>query len=170
MTKEEWRPIEVEHNPRRRTVLGWEVSNLGRVRSIRQGGGHYILSACQPSPNDTSSYPYVRVAGRKRYIHQLVAKAFLPPPAEGQTLVLHRDGDDKNFRADNLAWGNRRENAIEALRHGSRTTNLDPHSVSAIRGLRRRHNMSVGELAVMFGVHRHAILNVLNYTTWSHIP
>ena len=38
-----------------------------------------------------------------RYIHELVAEAFIPNPA-GKKYIRHIDGDINNNRADNLEW------------------------------------------------------------------
>lgn len=38
-----------------------------------------------------------------RYIHELVAEAFIPNPT-GKKYVHHIDGDITNNRADNLEW------------------------------------------------------------------
>lgn len=43
-------------------------------------------------------------------VHRLVADAFLPAPAPGQTLVAHIDFDKLNNRASNLRWMTPEEN------------------------------------------------------------
>lgn len=45
-------------------------------------------------------------------IHRLVARYFLPPPAEDQTVVAHLDYNKLNNRADNLKWMTPEENYI----------------------------------------------------------
>lgn len=162
---EEWRPVPLEGQGTR-----YEVSNLGRVRSLRKGGW-YVLTNKKPSPNDTSEYLSVEVAGRNYTVHRLVAGAFLPSPEPGQTRVLHRDGDNYNCRADNLRWGTPRENAIEAMRHQTlRGSVLNEQTVTTIRGLHRRHNLSLEKLSEMFGVRRRSIRQIITRQTWSHIP
>src|SRR3972149_1183846 len=98
LPSEEWRP-----------VVGWEgwyeVSNLGRVRRIKEAAGtrrgHILRWAVGGKP------PYPRVflcrEGKvlTKRVHRLVAEAFLGPCPEGQE-VNHKDGDKANPRASNL--------------------------------------------------------------------
>ena len=96
MEQEEWRPV-VGHEDQ------LEVSNLGRVRRIRDGfiytitiaGGHAV---CR-----------LWVAGRRKQISlsigNAVAHAFLEsPPKEKGFYVKHKDGDRLNNRPENLYW------------------------------------------------------------------
>lgn len=112
---ETWRPV-VTHPGL------YEVSDLGRVRScartVRRGcclvrlrrrllaqvpGGRAlnyrrVMLDCQPR--------------RHAYVHHLVAEAFLGPRPPG-LLVLHRDDDGSNNRADNLRYGDGDENQMD---------------------------------------------------------
>ncbi|AGM13178.1 HNH endonuclease [Mycobacterium phage JPickles] len=95
---------------------GYAVSDLGRVRGPRK-----VLS-----PSLISGYPAVTVNGRKRYVHVLVAEAFLEPHEIG-TEVRHRDGDKTNCAATNLAWGTHSENELDKLVHGTNPQRLRTH-------------------------------------------
>lgn len=70
----------------------------------------------------TSAHPRVRLTpegmGQKTFlVHQLVAQAFLPPRPAGHEL-RHLNGDHRDCRADNLAWGTRSENVLDQVKHG----------------------------------------------------
>jgi len=125
---EEWRP-----------VLGYEgsyeVSNLGRVRSLdrvrehpgprgsmirrvvrgrilkqsnnARGGGYPDVYLSRPGGHDVAS----------RRVHRLVAEAFLSNP-DGKPHVNHIDSNPRNPRASNLEWVTREENMQHCVKEG----------------------------------------------------
>ena len=109
---ESWRP-----------VLGYEglyeVSDLGRVRSIPRPGTRGGVMRTWPNIHGYLS------AGLRRdgcpntqfNVHALVAEAFIGPrPADAQ--VRHFDGDQRNNAASNLLYGTQSENELDKVRHG----------------------------------------------------
>jgi hypothetical protein len=111
---EEWRP-----------VVGWEgyyeVSNLGRVRSlprqmhnyVKQGrvlkvhdNGHSYLDVGLHAPNRVDKHAYV---------HILVATAFIPNP-DNLREVNHKDFNKQNNCVDNLEWVSSRDNKLHYMR------------------------------------------------------
>lgn len=96
LLKEEWRNLEFigYHN--------YEVSNFGRVRSLKYG---------LMSDNRISKHGYRRVRfshnGKRKEIpvHRLVALAFVDNPnKEEWNVVNHKDENKLNNRYDNLEW------------------------------------------------------------------
>lgn len=63
-------------------------------------------------------YPRVQAAGKLRYVHALVASAFIGPRPDGQE-VRHLDGDRLNPNVANLAYGTRSQNRIDCVQHGT---------------------------------------------------
>lgn len=90
-----WKPIKDFEN--------YEVSDAGEVRNVK------FNRLLTPSPGAGG---YMRVQLRKdkqsyqRYVHRLVAEAFL----EGEGEVNHIDGDRTNNKADNLEWVTHQQN------------------------------------------------------------
>lgn len=119
---EEWRDID--------GFVGYQVSNLGRVRSARLhkvgqihgcdrvGDTYRIMSTKSDDGNG-----YLKVMLRRngksycRKIHRLVAEAFVPNP-EGLNSVNHISNDKSDNRAVNLEWMEHGENVRKAYKDG----------------------------------------------------
>jgi len=99
------------------TVTGWEsfyeVSNLGRVRSkerivnVRNGKKRTIKERILFPFTTKSGYLCVKLTlGRveeHKYIHRLVAQAFIPNP-NNYPQINHKDEDKTNNIVQNLEW------------------------------------------------------------------
>lgn len=103
MEKEVWTPIE--------GYEGYEVSNLGRVRStdrkiIYKDGRTRMQKGRMLRPEICKNgYLYVNLGrkGRAKTVHRLVAKAFLPNP-DNLPCVNHKDENKANPRLENLEF------------------------------------------------------------------
>lgn len=113
-----------------RPVFGYEgiyeVSNIGNVRSLdRQvlSGDRTINRKGKQLKHieDKHGYVYVCLAKEgiqhQRFIHVLVAEAFLSKP-EIKVEVNHKDGDKRNNTVDNLEWVTHEENIAHSFRTG----------------------------------------------------
>lgn len=173
---ESWRPIP--------GFEGYEVSDLGRIRSFRRHGGKGCGLVDTPRIKKThaGAAGYLCVTLQKpggnrcsKYaVHTLVAAAFLGPRPEGLQ-VAHADGDRLNARLDNLRYATAIENAEDKRRHGTDTPGerngmhkLTDRDVRDIRQLRAGGALQ-RELAEKFGVSISAIQFVLNGQHWSHV-
>ena len=95
MKKEIWKP-----------VVGYEglyeVSNLGRVKSLKYGKERILRPA-----TDSNGYHQVNLCkdGKvKMYlVHRLVAQAFIPNP-HNLPIINHKDERVDNNRVENLEW------------------------------------------------------------------
>jgi hypothetical protein len=110
-----------------------------------------------------------------RMIHQLVAAEFLPPPLPGQTELRHLNGNAKDNRAENLAWGTPKENGQDSMRHGTtqigmknRWAKLTDDDIRQIRELRAQKvpRMAVAE---MFGIHEIYVTRVCKRERRYHV-
>ena len=81
----------------------YQVSDRGRVRDA---GGNILISEL-----GKTGYLRVLIWGAWRFVHKLVAVAFVPN-VEHCNHVAHRDGDRTNNHANNLVWV--RDNAVKS--------------------------------------------------------
>ena len=86
----------------------YEVSNLGRVRSLKFGKTKIL----KPADNG-GGYLYVQLCKdgirKNMFVHRLVASAFMPNPQNLDT-VNHKDEDKHNNNVSNLEWMSRTDN------------------------------------------------------------
>jgi predicted DNA-binding protein (UPF0251 family) len=101
---------------------GYFVDKLGNVYSERRGKRRKL----KPHLN---SYGYLWISVtrgdgsfRKEGIHRLVLFAFIGLPSEAQE-TRHLNGIRTDNRLFNLAWGTRKQQQADAIRHGSRNRN-----------------------------------------------
>jgi hypothetical protein len=97
----------------------YEVSNHGRVRSIRRKGAPGGLIAQRLGSGGYRSVGLCR-HGRTRIVrvHILVLSAFAGPRPSGQ-VVRHLDGNPENNHLGNLAWGTYGDNLDDSVAHGT---------------------------------------------------
>ena len=165
----------------------YEVSNLGRVRSlerrVRNGhnGATRLVRAriLQPSRCSATGHVGVTLSRDSKYrtfkVHLLELIAFKGPRPPGME-TRHIDGVADNNELSNLAWGTREENVADRLKYdeqaqGERcgSAKLTNEQVLQIRLL-----VMNGEfhqvLADRFGVSQSAITNIVTGKRWKHLP
>ena len=177
--KEIWKRIdEVEHKFTR-----YEVSNLGRVRSIRMVDGidfHSRLLTTEKDKRvgpDSANRIRLRINGKNKKFNvaYLVAKAFIPNP-ENLPFVCHANGDCTDDRVENLIWspqryiskaeqGKGRESFDFYLKGDSRPLACGVMALSGLWAVRRweRAMRGIVDFERTYGVltisRRHAYLN-----------
>lgn len=165
MPHEEWRP-----------VIGYEayyqVSNLGRVRSLKR---------LKPLIGSIDDCDYHRVTlwtphgQATKKVHRLVCEAFNGPPNILHREVAHLDGRRRNNRADNLKWVSHVENQGHKYWHGtnpagSRHPNAKLSEADVIE-IRRRAALleRYQNIANDYEVSYYAIDDIVRRRNWRHV-
>lgn len=173
---EEWRPVPGYEGL-------YDVSSLGRVRSIGRKIGHNIpgytrvLKSRILKPT-LASHGYLTVKlhcerkGLTKTVHSIVAEAFIGPRPDGLD-VCHNNGNRCDNRACNLRYDTRKNNFQDALLHGTRLRGerqngaiLKPEDVLFIRGSKELPAV----LAEKYGVSKQTIYDVRARRSWAHLP
>ena len=112
MEQEQWKPIQ-EFNGE------YEVSNLGRVRSMKRYYG--MVGRIMPQTIQRTGYYAVTFhMNNKAYcrkVHRLVIEAFTPNP-DSLPCINHIDGNKLNNHVGNLEWCTYQANMQHAVRTG----------------------------------------------------
>ena len=160
MTEEIWKPVQGFDR--------YEVSSFGRVRS------HYFVPPLILSCAKTDKgYPSVdlRLNGSRNNfaVHRLVAVAFVSNPSN-KPQVNHKDSNRANNHYLNLEWVTHTEN----MRHSIDKGRLSPMSgtkdkyytkelIDQMKCTQQELNCTQKELAIIFGVPRSTIQNLLQF-------
>lgn len=166
MEEEIWKP-----------AIGYEgtydVSNIGRVRSVRK-------SKILVQVISNNGYPRVRTmlvtgVARRELVHRMVALAFIGIPPEGHECA-HLDGNRLNPSLSNLRWKTRKDNESDKWIHGTSMegekacgAKLNRGSVLYIDWLVYNGYGDL-ELGEMFSVNRNTIKHARRRRTWWIIP
>jgi hypothetical protein len=164
-----------------RAVVGleglYEVSDLGAVRSLDrvipfQMPYGVVMKRLpgvplRPSP-DTCDYLSVNLRGHSTRVHLLVLQAFSGPRPD-EMVARHLNGNHRDNRLANLAWGTRQQNAQDMIDHGksmrgdrSPAAKLTPADVLFIRSSSDQPR----ELSARFGIHRVTVRQIQRRLRW----
>lgn len=104
---------------------------------------------------------------RKYKVHRLILEAFEGPRPK-EVVCRHLDGDKKNNRVGNLAWGTQQDNANDVLVQRRGNLKLLPDEVRAIRALKKA-GWGSRRLARIFQVGPTTIKSINNGKTWAWV-
>lgn len=144
---------------------GYQVSNLGRVRSLRRKEPKIIKNG------NAGNYLTVQIGNKKSlYVHRLVAEVFLKNESNLPT-VDHKDRNPQNNNVNNLrfaSWKTQKDNSNKPIGSTHGMSKLNDCDVLKIKNL-----LDAGErvtnIAKSFNVGHGIISKIKNGKNWSHI-
>lgn len=146
----------------------YEISSLGKVKRVAPGRKTFVGKVLTPLRH-SDGYQVVMLTKEgthhTRYVHRLVATAFLPHTAN-RSEVNHIDGDKTNPALANLEWVTESEQRAHAWRIGlQKAPKLTPDKVRTIRAELATGARGI-DLAAQFGVARSTISNIRSGKIW----
>lgn len=162
----------------------YEASSLGRIRAMartvtkrtRHGGvmtQQYAARVLRPSIHKGYERVHLGFDGRKVNVgvHDLVLLAFAAEPVPGQ-ICRHLNGNRRDNRPGNLAWGTHLENMADRKAHGNYAVGEDHHgttlSNAQVLDIYASDDFGVA-LAARYGVSERVISSIRRGTTWQEI-
>lgn len=164
----------------------YEVSNLGRVRSLDRVVPHKrcgkqtckgkVLSL---TPRDAATRPSLVLSKngkvKKTSVHKLVALSFIGPNPEGLE-VCHNNGLASDNRLFNLRYDTRKNNEADKVKHGTLlrgskhgNAKLTEPDVVEIKRLLKEGSLFQRQIAKRFGVSSRAVRSIKCGRTWTHV-
>jgi hypothetical protein len=185
-------PVQVEVRPipgfpNYRVRSDGVVESYRRIRGSREGQRAWVpLKPCPTGPRREYGMVLLYAGGRgvPRKVHEIILTVFRGPRPD-RMVCRHLDGDPRNNRLENLAWGTTSENHLDKRRHGTDNRgerhNLVKLTEAAVREIRRRYallragkgkvaNGLLGLLAAEYGVNVPAIYRAATGRQWKHVP
>jgi hypothetical protein len=166
----------VQHIPgwRRDTENPWlfasaegEIAYQPRHLPMRHGEGEAPARLLPIQTDRRDGRRVIALAGRVFHVARIVARAFHGPPPAGCEL-RHLNGNRRDDRASNLAWGTKRENCLDRLAHGTDAlARLNSEAVKVM--LFTMGTVSDARIAALHGVHVETVRRVRSGKTWTNI-
>ena len=150
----------------------YEVSDLGRVRTLRSG---QIMAFVMGGRGPYAQVHLYRNGKRTvRYVHHVVLVAFVgPKPGTGYE-ACHGERGNLDNTPGNLRWDTKAANIADIVRAGSQRGELNPGSKLTERLIlqlraRRRAGESVLSLANAYGISKDYIYRICAGKSWAHV-
>lgn len=169
---EQWRSISFDGiDPQEK----YEISNYGRLRSLKVNAEGVLVK-----PSNIKGYPILNVKlsnGKRttRYIHKLVAEAFVEKISAEQKSVIHLDYIKENNTYRNLRWVTRNELFAHQAKNPNykkgivRYSKLTETDVIRLKKKVQRGKNPLYKIAKEFGITHTQLNRIRSGENWGHV-
>jgi hypothetical protein len=163
----------------------YDISNLGRVRSLRFVNGR--VDRPRPTPRilkagvNDDGYRSVELCRsgetHRRKICGMVLESFVGPRPSREHHAAHLNGDPGDDRLANLEWVHRKDNEAHKKQHGTAPVGeqnpasvLTEEQVLEIRRLYATGGYTKRDIAQAFGISATHAVALIHGDSWGHLP
>ena len=129
----------------------YEISSFGNIRRLTAAERTFIGRKIKPYRGKWGHLFAHLGRGNGVSIHRLVLETFSGPCPDGME-ARHLNGNPADNRPENLAWGTKKENAMDKKKHGTFYQKLSDEIIELIRLKYQAGDTTQTELAKEFGV------------------
>lgn len=157
-------------------INGYSISNTGRVRSNgriimrKNGWPQTINQRILKQAYDEWGYPMVRLNCHCYKVHRLMALAFLGERKNGD-YIRHLDGNPKNNRIENLAYGSPSQNQLDCYSYRGSIRNNQKLNLNDAQCIKEdlKNGVRSVQIAKQYGVSQQTICDIKHGRIYAHI-
>lgn len=169
---EQWHELAIEQmDPSERYL----ISSFGRLKNFRHSKLGDVFF-----PSSIKGYPALNIKlinGQRttRYVHKLVAEAFIPREKEEYEHVIHIDYNKENNHVDNLKWVNRQELYEHQAKNPNykkgivRYSKLSEPDVVRLKQQLKTGKSPLYKIAREFGITHTQLNRIRSGENWGHV-
>jgi hypothetical protein len=175
---ERWTPVVIDvegvENPPR-----YEVSNFGRLRSLQNDAKGTIIKGSVIQGYRSLNVRLPKGKTFNRYIHKLVAEAFVKRESPDHKFVIHLDYDKMNNHFENLKWvtkdemveHNRENPAVKnkPIPRNTKNYKLTETKVRMIKKMLQNENTRLKMIAKQFGITHTQLNRIRSGENWGYL-
>ncbi len=168
--------IEVEDVP---NPPKYAISNFGRIKSFQKTESNGIIKGSIIQGYNSLNIRLPKGKSFNRYIHKLIADAFLIKPSDDHIFVIHLDYEKLNNHFENLKWATKSEmvehnklnpNVLNKKRvKETKRYKLTESKVKLIKKMLKADTVSLKEIAKLFGITYTQLNRIRSGTNWGNV-
>lgn len=175
---ERWKPIVIDVEGTEDTHR-YEISSLGRVRSYQNTNRAHVIRGSVINGYRSLNLRLPNKKNFNRYIHKLVADAFIEKKSEDMTFVIHVNHDKLDNNYQNLQWATK-DQMVEHNRSNPNVMNrvvprntknykLTESKVRMIKKLLKKDATRQAMIAKQFGITATQVKRIWTGENWKNV-